>query len=145
MLLSHNIFQVFIFVKHFYNVMGDIQNDLNIKGGRIVKKGEKGDGFIFDARSWMLDIPILDFGIRISELFLNRLHQPAEKAVFSSGAGYNANSSHLFFFFIVCLNFKTAKFNSIDVSVSVVCRSSSRSSAIISPLFRIRAFCLGSS
>ena len=28
--------------------------------------------------------------------------------------------SHLFFFFIVCLNFKTAKFNSIDVSVSVV-------------------------
>ena len=36
-------------------------------------------------------------------------------------------------------NFKTAKFISIDVSVSVVYRSSSRISAMISPLFRIRA------
>jgi len=30
--------------------------------------------------------------------------------------GFFADLSHLFFFFIVCLNFKTAKFNSIDVS-----------------------------
>ena len=59
----------------------------------------------------------------------------------NAGTGYNANLSHLFFFFIVCLNFKTAKFNSIDVSVAVVCRSSSRISAIITPLFRIRACC----
>ena len=53
-----------------------------------------------------------------------------------------ASLFHFFFFFVVCLNFKTAKFNSIDVSVSVVSRLSSRSSAIISPLLRIRAFCL---
>ena len=71
-------------------------------------------------------------------LTLDLLHQPVEQAVFGAGAGNNANSFHLFFFFIVCLNFKTAKFSSIDVSVSVVCKSSSRSSVIISPLFCIR-------
>jgi len=40
-------------------------------------------------------------------LALNFLHQPVEEAVFGAGSGYNANFSHLFFFFIVCLNFKT--------------------------------------
>jgi hypothetical protein len=45
---------------------------------------------------------------------------PVKETVFGAGAGDNANLSHLFFFFIVCLNFKTAKFSSIDVSVSVV-------------------------
>ena len=40
-------------------------------------------------------------------VFLNLLHQPVEEAVFGTGTGDNANLSHLFFFFIVCLNFKT--------------------------------------
>ena len=47
----------------------------------------------------------------------------------------------IFFFFIVCLNFKTAKFSSIEVSASVVCKSSSKILAINSPLLCIRFCC----
>jgi len=72
---------------------------------------------------------------------LNFLHHATQKAVFCPATGDNADISHFFFFFIVCLNFKTAKLSSMDVSVSLVCKSSSRISAIISPLFRIRACC----
>ncbi len=48
---------------------------------------------------------------------------------------------HLLFLVITCLNFRTAKLSSMVVSVSVVWRSSSRISAMISPLFRIRFCC----
>ena len=71
---------------------------------------------------------------------LNFLNHATQQAVFCPATGDNADISHFFFFFIVCLNFKTAKLSSMDVSVSLVCKSSSRISAIISPLFRIRAF-----
>ena len=50
-------------------------------------------------------------------------------------------TGYLFFFLITCLNFKTAKLSSMDVSVSVVWKSSSSISAMISPLFCIRFFC----
>jgi hypothetical protein len=76
-----------------------------------------------------------DDGVRI-----DFLHQPLKQAVFRTGTGDDANVSHLLFFFIVCLNFKTAKFNSIDVSVSLVCKSSSKISAISSPLFCMSDF-----
>lgn len=49
--------------------------------------------------------------------------------------------AYLFFLLITCLNFKTAKLSSMDVSVSVVWRSSSSISAMISPLFCIRFCC----
>ena len=42
---------------------------------------------------------------------------------------------------MVCLNFKTAKLSSIDVSVSLVCKSSSKISAISSPLLCMSDFC----
>ena len=42
---------------------------------------------------------------------------------------------------MVCLNFSRARFSSTVVSVSVVSKSSSRISAMISPLFFIRSFC----
>ena len=61
---------------------------------------------------------------------LNTLHHPPEKSVLDAGTGENADFSH-FFFFIVCLNFKTAKFNSMDVSVSLICKSSSKLVGII--------------
>ena len=41
----------------------------------------------------------------------------------------------------MCLNFRTAKFSSIEVSVSLVCKSSSKISATSSPLFCMRDFC----
>ena len=55
--------------------------------------------------------------------------------------GSKPQGLYLVFFLIRCLNFKTAKLSSIEVSVSVVCRSSSKMLAIISPLFRMRLFC----
>jgi len=54
---------------------------------------------------------------------------------------YLLGVSHFFFFLITCLNFRTAKLSSIDVSVSVVCSSSARISEIILPLFCIRPCC----
>lgn len=72
---------------------------------------------------------------------LDTLHDPAHQAVLGSSAGNNADFPHLFFFFIVCLNLKTAKFSSIEVSVSLVCKSSSKISEISSPLFCMSDFC----
>lgn len=40
-----------------------------------------------------------------------------------------------FFILMVCLNFRTAKFNSIVVSVSLIDKSSSNNPEMISPLF----------
>ena len=50
--------------------------------------------------------------------------------------------SNHFFFLIVCLNFNTAKFSSIVVSVPLVCKSSSKIPEISSPLFCMSAFCV---
>ena len=77
---------------------------------------------------------------KIKQKFTVSGSKPAPEGFNPGVQRFKKQNSH-FFFFIVCLNFKTAKFNSIDVSVSVVFRSSSRISAIISPLFCIRGFC----
>ena len=50
-----------------------------------------------------------------------------------------------FFFLIVCLNFRTAKFNSMDVSLSLAYPLSSRIPEINSPPLFIRDFCSASS
>ena len=71
---------------------------------------------------------------------LHTLHNPPQKSVLGAATGDNADFSHFFFFFIVCLNFKTAKFSSMDVSVSLVCKSSSKIPAINSPLLCMSAF-----
>jgi len=69
-----------------------------------------------------------------------RRHQPTPRLRLAGAGYYSSALPSYFLFLIMCLNFRTAKFNSIEVSESLVFKSSSKMPEINSPLFCMSTF-----